>query len=354
MKLPVRAIKPEELWKDFCRFLSLHLQTASNAALAAAWAAKPNRTLFYRKNLLIKVAESLGYDFSTELFKVDFAMWVKDTDPKVPVVFVESENAASTAHHEVSKLTCISAPLRVLIVPVQWDEAPGVWPGGGMRKRLLDHWQKIITTYASVWPRSGLFGLIVGEWQTNGVLRFYANAINAEADLVRPTDEVLFERAMTLNEAARAKAESDARQQDRPSSLRDALPKRTILIAIGNDSALLSETTETCRDEGHSVIQAQSNAEAIEQMQRAEIHVLVYRWRDGGWEVIQWCRNHHPSASIILFVDKSEREQAVESIKAGVFDYLEIPFEWEEFQRQMTAAIDGQRSKERFFGNQPR
>ena len=138
----------------------------------------------------------MGYDFDTELFKVDFAMWTRDTEPKVPIIFVESENQANTANHEVCKLISLSAPLRVLISVIEWDETPGVWQSGGMRRHLLSQWQKTIGAYTRIWPRTGLFGLLIGEWRRDDVLRFYANAVDGTSALFAPEDMILLERQM--------------------------------------------------------------------------------------------------------------------------------------------------------------
>lgn len=190
------AINPEDLWKQFSKALADQLSAATHEQLQRAWSTHTDRTRFYTEELLRNVASDLRLDFDTELFKVDFAMWTRDNNPRVPIVFIESENLAGTAFHEVQKLSCISAPLRVLMVPIQWDESPGVWPDGGMRRKLLDHWASIIKEYQGVWPRSGIFALVVGEWQPSHVLRFYANAFGADGNLLADKDEILMERKM--------------------------------------------------------------------------------------------------------------------------------------------------------------
>lgn len=190
------VINPEDLWERFCKALGRQLDAATDEQLQRAWSAHTERTRFYTGQLLRNVAQDLHLRFNTELFKVDFAMWTKGAGGGVPIVFIESENDASSAHHEVRKLACISAPLRVLFVTIQWDESPGVWPSGGMRRKLLDHWSSIIKEYQGVWPRSGIFALVVGEWQPSHVLRFYANAFDADGNLLADEDQILMERKM--------------------------------------------------------------------------------------------------------------------------------------------------------------
>lgn len=138
-------IDPTDLWERFCGGLAKRLAAAEHQELFRAWSTHTERTLFYRK-LLRGVAEDVELDFRSELFTVDFVMWTRDLPP-VPIVFIESENFPSTADHEVRKLSCISAPLRVLMAPIQWDQSPGVWPKGGFRNHLLHQWRTIVRGY---------------------------------------------------------------------------------------------------------------------------------------------------------------------------------------------------------------
>jgi hypothetical protein len=200
-------MNPNSMWADFVANFKLALKSADAEAFQKAWSTQTYRTEFYRTLILRRVAQAMGYEFETELFKVDFAMWTRVGSQMVPVVFIESENAASTATHEIRKLAYITAPLRVLITVVEWDETVGVWESGGFRSELLKEWQSIVRAYNSVWPRTGLIGLIVGEWRRDNVLRFYARAIDPEGNLVGPEpDEIIFESTMARPTAATAKA----------------------------------------------------------------------------------------------------------------------------------------------------
>jgi hypothetical protein len=193
------SMKPMSLWDDYVSHLKLYLASAERGALVGAWERSANRTEFYRVIALRESARAMGYEFDCELYKVDFVMWKKVDAQKVPVIFIESENDAMTATHEIRKLCCIAAPLRILITVVEWDESKGVWLSGGYRSPLLAEWQSVVRAYNSVWPRPGLIGLIVGEWRPDNVLRFYANAIDPDGVLVGP-DKVVFERNMTSSD----------------------------------------------------------------------------------------------------------------------------------------------------------
>jgi hypothetical protein len=90
-----------------------------------AWSSAKARTCLY-KEMLAPLATNLGtlieekLEAGSELFKVDFAICQNSNDIKVPLIFIESENNAFSAEHEIRKLVNLAAPLRVLITVIQW------------------------------------------------------------------------------------------------------------------------------------------------------------------------------------------------------------------------------------------
>jgi len=184
-------MEPTELWLSFrCAFSDV-LKVRPDTELVEAWAAHSGRTKFYRR-VLDAVAAKMNLRCEGELFKVDFAMWTAQSDTSgedVPIIFVETENNAFTCHEELRKLASITAPLKILIAVTQWDEAVGVWGSGSHKKKLLNHWQQIIRSYNSVWPRSGILGIIVGERRPDSLLCFHASALNPNGDLLVDDDE---------------------------------------------------------------------------------------------------------------------------------------------------------------------
>ncbi len=183
-------------WRCFREQFSAQLQGTEKLVLQTAWSSSAERTSFYSNTLLPRVADALNLAVKTELFKVDVALCAKSsTGHDVPLIFVESENNAFTATHEVSKLCCLSAPLRVLITCVEWNETPDFWPSGGTRARLLSEWQDIMRAHCQFWPQPGVIGILVGEWGTDNKLRFYAMAIGNNGDTCE-SESIVFEEAM--------------------------------------------------------------------------------------------------------------------------------------------------------------
>ena len=178
--------QPLELWNSFCSNFHQALTETPADDLLTAWASHPGRTTFYRR-VLQNIAGKMELSCRGELFKVDFAMSTKESDNSVepvPIVFIETENNAFSCHKEIRKLASITAPLKILVAVVEWDETPGVWSKGSRRKELLDEWQGIIRHYDARWPRSGLIGIVVGERRPDNLLCFHACALTSNGELI--------------------------------------------------------------------------------------------------------------------------------------------------------------------------
>jgi hypothetical protein len=182
-------------WTEFRDHFKEALLLASTEDLKKAWTTSTDRTNFYTQRLLPPLAASLGLEYTTELFKVDFALCVKSSSGrKVPVVFIESENNAQSAVHEMWKLCSLSAPLKIMISCVEWSEEPGFWPSGGSKSKLLQEWSGIIKAHNEVWPQPCMYGVIIGEWRD--ALRFYSVGLGANGCELDP-HTILYERQIS-------------------------------------------------------------------------------------------------------------------------------------------------------------
>jgi|WetSurMetagenome_2_1015567.scaffolds.fasta_scaffold134014_1 hypothetical protein len=179
-------------WQQFIELFAFHIKRASKTQLNAAWSSQTARTQFYTKNILPNVAAQMGLTTRTELFTVDLAMCAKaSTGHDVPLIFIESENIAFSADHEVWKLCCLAAPLKILITCVEWSETPNFWPSGGAKTELLQRWLNIVRSHGEVWPQPGLLGIIVAEWGPDDKLRFYAIAIGNGGQICQPESVIV-------------------------------------------------------------------------------------------------------------------------------------------------------------------
>jgi hypothetical protein len=192
-----------DLWQHFMDQFSKSIQQSSEKELTLAWSSLRARTNFYR-TLLMPLATSLGtiieetLETGNELFKVDFAISRKSNEIQVPIIFIESENNAESADHEVKKLVNLAAPLRILITVAQWDDETDIWAkrGGSAKGRLLPHWEEVIRQHQIVWPRPGVLGILIGEWRPNKTFRFYAYGYGEGHQLAAPSQDILLERTV--------------------------------------------------------------------------------------------------------------------------------------------------------------
>jgi len=172
------------LWYSFRDSMVAALSTVEGDRIIAAWGSQTARTSFYRDYLLKSVAQDLEVSVAPELFKVDFVMTaLSSSGLQVPVIFIESENIATSASHEVRKLAVLAVPLRILITVGEWSD---LWPSGGLRKILLPQWQAIIRAHAEMWPHPGWLGVVVGEWGPDSHLRFYTVALGPDGEIRDP------------------------------------------------------------------------------------------------------------------------------------------------------------------------
>jgi hypothetical protein len=151
-------------------------------------------------------------DTGSELFKADFAISRNSKDIRVPIIFIESENNAFSADHEVRKLVNLSAPLRVLITVAQRDEESEIWVGrdGAHRSILLPLWEQVIRQHQIVWRRAGVVGILVGEWRPGKRFRFYGYGYGEGHRLAVPTPDILLDRPVEYEDPRQALAATQA------------------------------------------------------------------------------------------------------------------------------------------------
>lgn len=179
-------------WTAFRDSFIRQLQSTAPQLLRTAWQSATERTKLYTSSVIPAIAGDLGLSRADELFRVDAAMGkVASNGLTVPIVFVESENVAASigkARGEMYKLCSLSCPLAVLVTVVEWS--PAIFGSRAREQELTMEWQRIIAAYHEVWPRTGIIGVIVGEWGPDNRLRFYSFAYSMEGTIcVSPTED---------------------------------------------------------------------------------------------------------------------------------------------------------------------
>lgn len=123
-------------------------------------------------------------------------------------------------------------------------------------------------------------------------------------------------------------------------------PEETlILVTIEGNPSLLEQVSNVCERVGYVIAQARSSGEAITLMQQCSPSVFIVGLTSGESEVLQWCRNHHPAASVLLLTEESGVDRSVEALKSGAHDYFITPVNEDELKRLIDDAVLTHRTK---------
>ena len=146
-----------DLWAQFREAFCEALSQSGRERLWEIWHRESKRTEFYAHELLEAVAQRLGMSLQREFLAVDYVL-KESLFEHQPLrrIFIESENNVFTATHEVEKLCCVSAPLKVLITVAEWEDKEPRWRSGH-RSHLLLRWRAIRRANQLIWPDRGQF-----------------------------------------------------------------------------------------------------------------------------------------------------------------------------------------------------
>jgi hypothetical protein len=166
------------LWAAFREAMIASIKETDFSSFETAWKSCDNRTEFYFTELLPKIAARLDLGFRKERpFRTDGIFWKKGGQTtEVPIIYVESENIATTSDSEVYKLCCINAPLKVLILCTPWGDP--LW-----KKELSEgYWHYIIDDFNDEVGLTGYFAIIIAAWDKS--LKFHSYVLDEEAELI--------------------------------------------------------------------------------------------------------------------------------------------------------------------------
>jgi hypothetical protein len=168
-----------ELWEQFKN----HFVDAVKASVPSelnrrTWDHKKRRTEFYENVVIPKIATSFKLQREKELFRVDAMVGKGTREDHVPIIHVEYENDAKSAHHEVRKLCVLGGQLKVLVTCAPWDKE--LWNQDiRFAKDYLSEWRARVKLQRDMYPNDCVYGLIVGE-RKKDKLRFYQTTLSEQ------------------------------------------------------------------------------------------------------------------------------------------------------------------------------
>ncbi len=114
------------------------------------------------------------------------------------------------------------------------------------------------------------------------------------------------------------------------------------LLLVDDDRHVLTSMSEWLREQGYDVVEAASCREAVEQIERQKLDLVLadIRLPDGdGFDILAYCNENHPGLTVILLTGYGTVETGVEAIRAGAFDLLTKPLIDEELQMSIRRAL---------------
>jgi hypothetical protein len=174
---PIR--QSQDLWTEFkACFAKAVIAQAGEHLNWLTWNNRSQRTAFYATAVLPEVARLLGLVRETELFRVDTMLGKGVTrEEYVPIIHIEYENEATSAHQEVRKLCALGGQLKVLITCAPWDRA--VWSSTNIRcaEDYLAEWRGRVKLQQAMYPNDCTYGVIVGE-RVGKTLTYYETTLS--------------------------------------------------------------------------------------------------------------------------------------------------------------------------------
>jgi DNA-binding NtrC family response regulator len=119
--------------------------------------------------------------------------------------------------------------------------------------------------------------------------------------------------------------------------------KKDVRILVVDDEPTMADSLkQNLMEEGYSVDTAATGAEAIELFDQGGHHVAICDLQlpdIDGLEVMRHIKDARPTTEVIVVTGHGSVPKAVEATKAGAFDFVDKPFDFEELQLRVENAL---------------
>jgi DNA-binding NtrC family response regulator len=115
------------------------------------------------------------------------------------------------------------------------------------------------------------------------------------------------------------------------------------ILIVDDEEDFVEMLSLRLTDEGHKVRAAFSGEEGLAQLEEAESDVVILDIRMPGMDgvtALKAIKKRHPAVEVILLTGHGTIDTAVEGLKAGAFDYVQKPANFEEMLSKLAAARD--------------
>ena len=118
------------------------------------------------------------------------------------------------------------------------------------------------------------------------------------------------------------------------------------ILVVDDQRNMRVTTAIVLRQAGHSVVEAENGAEALQRLAAEPFDVVLTDLRMGdvdGMEVLRSAVEISPSVQVIVMTAYGSIESAVEAVRRGAYDYLSKPFKEEELLVRIDKALEKRR-----------
>jgi two-component system response regulator AtoC len=122
------------------------------------------------------------------------------------------------------------------------------------------------------------------------------------------------------------------------------MAQRTILVA-DDDASIRSLLKQLLADEGHSVLEAATGTEVVEQVKGSSPDLVIMDVRMpelDGIEALQKVKIASPNTAVLIMTAFGTSNAAIKAMELGAFDYITKPFELEKISHTIKRAFEYQ------------
>ena len=115
------------------------------------------------------------------------------------------------------------------------------------------------------------------------------------------------------------------------------------ILFVDDDADFAAGFVRWFQRNGHQVTHTTSGQDGIAECQKRDFDIAVLDWNLpglSGLELVQRMRDVNPETEIIVLTGEGTIENAVESMRRGVFDFLSKPFPMDELERRCLGALE--------------
>jgi len=120
------------------------------------------------------------------------------------------------------------------------------------------------------------------------------------------------------------------------------------VLVVDDDVMIRNMLCEILSPKGYQVDISESSGDALEKLIDYNYNLLLLDANlpgISGFELLKYCKKHHPTMEIIMITGNPELEDAISTVKDGAFDYLAKPFSIEKLLNRVAEALKHQKEE---------